>query len=204
MKKATIIGLIVVLVFAMTSCGAKPESAIDNFFGAVKNFDYTAMTKAMAPSATENLGSASEYLKASKDPVAAPFLDYLKGNAKKITYEITGTKVNGDEATVTVKCKYVDGTELFGKIIKELFTKIMAEALSGKTPTQEQMTQMGVDLLKADIGTAKETFVEKTVDVTCVQVDGKWYVKTVSDQLADVVSSNLFTAAKELAGTLGK
>ena len=62
----------------------------------------------------------------------------------------------------------------------------------------------GVDLLKADIKTAKETFVEKTVDVECVKVDGTWYVKTVSDKLADVVSSNLFTAAKELAGTLGK
>ena len=204
MKKTLIIGLILTLILSLTGCGSKPETAVDNFFGAVKTFDSVAMTKALAPSATDNLGLTSEYLKKSTDPIAAPFIDYLKGNAAKITYNVTGTKVDGDKATVTVKCKYVDGSGLYGKIIQELFTKLMTSALSGQQLTQEQMTQLGVDLLNQNLATATETFTEKTLDIQCVKVDNTWYVSTVGPELADVVSSNLYTAVKGLATTLGK
>lgn len=206
MKKATIIALVVVLVFAVTGCGTKlePKDAIKSFFDGVITFDSAAVTKALAPAAADNLGSASDYLKATEDPMAKPFVDYLKENATKITYEVTGTKINGDAATVTVKCKYVDGTELFGKIIKELYAKAVASALSGKKLSDKELTQMGVDLFKSESGTVQQTFTEKTIDIPCVKVDGTWYVKEVNDQLVDVVSSNLFTAAKKLAVTFGK
>lgn len=204
MKKTVVIGLILVLVLAMTGCGSKPETAVDKFFSAVKTFDSEAMTKTLAPSATDNLGLASDYLNETVDPIAEPFVDYLKDNAKKITYEVTGTKVDGDEATVTVKCKYVDGSPLFTKIVEELFPKIMAAALSGKELTEEDMTQMGVEVLKDNIATATETFTEKTIDIPCVKIDGDWYVKLVGPELVDVVSSNLFTAAKGLADSFGE
>lgn len=207
MKKSLIIALAVVLAIGLAGCGTKPETAIDNFFGAVKNFDSESMTKALAPSTsgdTKELGSMDEYLKSTDDPMSAPFVDYLKGNAKKITYEITNTKVNGDAATVTVKCKYVDGTQLFDKIIQDLFAKALSSAFSGKEMTQEEMTKMGADLLKQDIASVKETFVEKTVDIDCVKVDGTWYVKEVNDDLADVVTCNLLTAAKNLADSFGQ
>jgi len=207
MKKSLIIALAVVLVLGLTGCGTKPETAVDNFFGAVKNFDSDAMTKALAPATdgdTQELGSMDEYLKTTDDPMAAPFVDYLKGNAKKITYEITNTKVNGDAATVTVKCKYVDGTQLFDKIIQDLFAKALSSAFSGKEMTQEELTKMGADLLKQDIASVKETFVDKTVDIDCVKVDGTWYVKEVNNDLADVVTCNLLTAAKNLSQNFGQ
>ena len=204
MKKALAIGLILALTLALTGCGNKPETAIDKFFSAIKTYDSEAMSKALTPSETDNLGSASEYLKENTNPLEAPFIDYLKGNAAKITYEVTGTKVDGDEATVTVKCKYVDGSALFGNIIKDLFAEFMSSTLEGKDLTEEELQQMGVDLLNDNIATAPETFTEKTIDVACVKVEGKWYVKSVSDELADVVSSNLFSTAKEFSGTFGE
>ena len=204
MKKAIALVLILALTLSLTACGSKPETAVDKFFSAVKTYDSEAMTNALIPTATDGLGSASEYLKESTDPIAAPFMEYLKGNAAKITYEVTGAKVNGDEATVTVKCKYVDGSQLFAKIIQELFTELMTAAFSGKELTEAQMTQIGVDLLNKNLSTATETFTEKTIDISCVNVDGTWYVANVSDEMADVVSSNLFTAAKGLADSFGQ
>lgn len=204
MKKILAIGLILALVLAMTGCGSKPETAVDNFFAAVKSFDSEGMSKALAPAATDNLGLASDYVNETVDPIAAPFVDYLKDNAKKITYEVTGTKVDGDEATVTVKCKYVDGSSLFNKIVEALFPKIMAAALSGKELTEEDMTQMGVEVLNENIAAATETFTEKTIDIPCVKIDGTWYVKLVGPELVDVISCNLFTAAKGLADTFGE
>jgi len=205
MKKAMAIGLILALTLALTGCGkSNPEAAIDKFFSAVKAYDSEAMSEALAPSETDNLGSASEYLKESTDPVAAPFMDYLKGNAAKITYEVTESKIDGDMATVTVKCKYVDGSQIFAKLIQELFAKLVTAEFSVKELTKEEITQLSVDLLNQNLATATETFIEKTFDISCVNVDGTWYVKTVSDEMADVVSSNLFTTTKELAGTFGE
>jgi uncharacterized lipoprotein YehR (DUF1307 family) len=204
MKKTLAIVMILTLAFAMTGCGSKPESAIDKFFGAVKTYDSEGMKEALTPSATEGLGSASEYLDESTDPMAAPFVEYLKGNAAKITYEVTGTKIDGDEATVTVKCKYVDGSGLFTKIIQGLFSELLTAAFSGKEMTDEEMTQIGVDLLNKNLDSATETFTEETMDIDCIKVDGEWYVKTVTDEMADVVSSNLFTAAKGLADSFGQ
>jgi hypothetical protein len=204
MKKLLAIVLILVLTLALTGCGSKPETAVDKFFNAVKTYDSEAMTNTLAPSATDGLGSASEYLEVTSDPVAAPFLDYLKGNAAKITYDITETKIDGDKATVTVKCKYVDGSQLFGKIIEELFTELLTAAFSGQELTEEQMTQIGVDLLNKNLTTTTETFTEKTIDIDCVNVDGTWFVNTVSDEMADVVSSNLFTATKDLQDSFGQ
>lgn len=204
MKKALAIGLILALTLALTGCGSKPETAVDKFFGAVKNYDAEAMTKALPPSETDNLGAASEYLVETTDPLAVPFMDYLKGNASKITYEVTGTKVDGDQATVTVNCKYVDGSAILGEIIQELFTEFMTAAFSGQDLSEEEMQQIGVDLLKEKMETTTETFTEKTMDIDCIQVDGTWYVKTVSDDLLDVLSSNLFTTAKEFSESFGE
>lgn len=204
MKKALAIGLILAMTLTLSGCGSKPETAVDKFFSAVKTYDSEAITKALSPSATDGLGSASEYLEISEDPIAAPFMDYLKGNAAKITYDVTGTKIDGDTAIVTVKCKYVDGSQLFDQIIQELFTKLMTAAFSGQELTEEQMTQIGVDLLNEKLEAATETFTEKTIDIACVNIEDTWYVSTVSDEMADVVSSNLFSAAKELSESFGQ
>ncbi len=205
MKKTLAIVMILTLTLTLSGCGKNaPETAVSNFFSAVKTYDSEAVSKAMTPTATDNLGLASEYLRESTDPVAAPFIDYLKSNAAKITYDIMETDVDGDKATVTVKCKYVDGSQIFGKIIQELFTKLMTAAFSGQELTEEQMTQIGIDLLNENLDSTTETFAEKTFEIECINVDDIWYVSTISDELADVVSSNLFTAAKDLADTFGE
>ncbi len=202
MKKSIVTVMVTVMVlalmFAMTGCGNRPETAIDNFFAAAKNFDSDGMSKALDPTDKGDLGSANKYFEETEDPAVAPFIDYLKENAKKMTYEVTGIKTDGKKATVTVKCKYIDGTEPFGATIVGLFKKAVSSALAGKEMTNNEMIQLGAKLLKENTKAATKSYTEKTIDVPCIQVDGTWYVKEFNDDLVDVVSSNLYSVAKEL------
>lgn len=206
MKKALAMILALMLAFAFTGCGDKntPETAVDNLFTAVKAFDTEAMNGALSAGGQGDLSGSEEFTETSENSLAAPFIDYLKGNAQKITYEIESSKVDGDTATVTVKCKYVDGSGLFAEIIQELFTKAMAAAFGGQTLTDADMEALTLQILNDKIASAEETFVEKTIDIACVKEDGTWVVKEMNEDLADVLTSNFLTGASELENLFGE
>ena len=208
MKKrlALILALALTLGLTLGGCGDKntPETAVDNLFAAIQSFDTEAINGTLATTGQGDLAGGEEFANASADPMTAPFYDYLEANAEKITYEILETTTTGDTATVSVKCKYVDGSGLFSAIIEEFFTQAFTSAFSGEELTDEDMQLMLLEILDENLTSAEETFTEKTIDIACVKEDGVWVVKEMNEDLADVFTSNFLTAATELSELFGE
>jgi hypothetical protein len=199
MKK--VLCMILTLMFTLSAAGcaagansseAKPEEAVKGYFEAAKLMDTAAMNKFVNPkNAVDTTSSASnEYEKM--------FMDYLKGNTKKVTYSFEGSEVTGETATVTVNCKYVDGTMLFSETLAEFYTKALDDALNGKELTDEETGKEIIKIMKEKQKTVEETFAEKTIKVKCVKIDNKWYIDEPGKDIENVFTSNLLTVGEEM------
>src|SRR5699024_2501075 len=131
-----------------------------------------------------------------QDALEVYFLDYIKSNAKKITYEIKESKIDGDNATVAVDFKYVNGGPLlkatFGEYMKEAF----ASAFTGKELTDEENSEIFISAMEAQSEKMEETFTEKTLNIECVKIEDNWYIDDPSDELLDVIMSGILSAGK--------
>ena len=89
--------------------GAKPESTVEEFFTAGQQLDTEAMAAAVLSTNEEEVTDPQELL---TDESNEYLLEYFKTNAEEMTYEVTGSEIDGDKAVVTIKAKYVDGAPL--------------------------------------------------------------------------------------------
>ncbi len=130
-------------------------------------------------------------------------LDYLKTNAGKMTYKVTGSEIDGDKAVVTVDCKYVNGGPLLKATIGEAFSKMMGLAFSGIEMTEEENNQIFMSIMKEQAKLIGETFKEATIKINCIKEQDTWYIAETNDELLDVVMSGFMTAGKEIADSFG-
>jgi len=192
-----------VMLFSLVGCGpAKPEDTVEKYLTAAQKFDVEAMATNIAPSNTEDIDETTDITKEQEqDDYTKYFLDYLKTNAGKMTYKITGSEVNGDKAVVTVDCKYVDGGSLLKATIGEAFSKMLGLAFTDIEMTDEETSQMFVSIMKEQSKKIGETFSETTVKVDCVKMEGQWYIAEINDELHDVVMSGFVSAGKEVSAS---
>ncbi|MCH3972311.1 MAG: DUF5067 domain-containing protein [Oscillospiraceae bacterium] len=201
MKKtaAVILALLMCLPISACQSAAKPENTVTGFFEAGKSCDTAKMRSFINPKNASSSSSSS----ASSDKNGADFqkycTDYLKGNAKKITYNIKDSSIKDSSATVTVDCKYVDASAILKSAVSEYMVKAFGEAFSGTQASSDSSSKEISQLITDKIKTTKETFVSKTVKINCVKVSDKWYIDKLSDDLADVFLSGFVSAGNEIS-----
>lgn len=193
--------LIIGIVF-VTGCsfGPKPESTVSNFIDAGKKFDLTQMATMVNPADAQKVTDMTKGKdsKAETDQYQQYFMDYFKDNASKITYTIKGTKVEKDNATVTVDFKYVDGGPLLKATLGDVFSKAISLAFTGVQVKDDEMGQMLVSSMAKQKETIKETTAEKTIDISLSKIDNKWLINKPSDELLDVFMSNFISVGNEI------
>ena len=191
----------VLLMIGLVACQSapKPEDTVKGYFEAGKNFDTAKMSSFVNP---KNVSSGSSSSGTSSDSGEAELekycMDYLKGNAKKITYRIKGSDVKDSTATITVDCKYVDGSPILRDAVSDYMVKAFGEAFSGtqsSSNSSKEIAQIMTDKMK----TTKETFTTKTIKINCVKIDKKWYIDKINDDLSDVFLSGFVSAGKEIS-----
>lgn len=203
MKKLISIIVTGVMILSIVGCGAtltSPEDTVKNYFEAAKNLDIKAMAATINPSNIEDI-EETESLLDETDDYTKYFMDYFKDNAKKITYEITGSEMDGSSAVVTVDCKYVDSSPILMATIGEAFSQIMSVALSGVEMTEKETEEIFMDIMKQQSEILDETFTEATIEIECEEIDGKWYISETSNDLVDVVMSGFISAGEELSNS---
>lgn len=192
MKKTIAKTMVVVLAFCLllTACGKpNPEKTVTSFLKAGQSLNIEEMEKYV-----NSKEKASEKFKEStKDDY---MFDYLKKSNSKMTYSIEKSEVNGDNATVTVKCKFIDSTDLMSAVMGDYLTKAMGAAFTegDKADTDKIMKDVFTEKLKDN----KDKFTEKTIKVECVKSKDSWKIKEVSDDLENVLSANMVTVSKNL------
>lgn len=201
-KKSVLVLLVLSLILIVSGCSpAKPENTVKDFMESMKNFNLEEMASKVNPSNTEGKEYV-ENLTEEGDEFQNYFMDYLKGNAKEITYTVKEAKLDGDKATVDVDVKYVDGKPLFTVVIADYFQKAMSVAFSGVEITDEEASNIFLASMKTQQENIEKTFSEKTITVNCIKIDDIWYIDNLSDELLDVATSNIFSAADEMNNSL--
>ena len=178
--------------------GAKPESTVEEFFTAGQQLDTEAMAAAVLSTNEEEVTGTEELL---TDESNEYLLEYFKTNAEKMTYEVTGSEIDGDKAVVTMNAKYVDGAPLIKATISSAFMKMLPLAFSGTEMTEEETKQMFADTMKEQAEIVSETFKETTLKIDLVKQDNEWYITEITDEMMDVVLSDFMSLSTELEGS---
>ena len=201
MKKLISIVTLTCMLLSFSGCGEpKPSATVEKYFSAAQKMDVEAMAMTIASYNTEDLEETRDLLdEENQDDYTKYFLEYLKQNAAKMTYTITGSEVDGDNAVVTVDCKYIDGGALLKATIGEVFMKMFGMAFSGVELTEEETGQMFVSVMQEQSELLDETYLENTINVNLIKEDGDWAIAEVNDEMVDVVMSGFISAGEEIA-----
>lgn len=203
MKKRSVLGLLVLsLILILSGCSSsKPEDTVKGFMEGMKNFNAEEMASKVNPSNTEVKEDVQSLIEDGEE-FQNYFMNYLKENAKEITYTVKEAKLDGDKATVDIDVKYVDGTPLFTAVVTDYFQKAMSTAFSGVEMTDEEASNIFLDSMKTQQENIEKTYSEKTITVNCIKINDIWYIDNLNDELLDVATSNIFSAADEMNNSL--
>lgn len=177
--------------------GAKPESTVEDFFTAGQQLDTEAMAATILSTNEDEVTETEELL---LDDSNEYLVEYFKTNAKKMTYEVTGSEIDGDEAVVTINAKYVDGSPLMQATISSAFMKMLPLAFSGMEMTEEETNQMFADTMAEQSEIVSESFKEATLKIDLVKQDNEWYITEITDEMMDVIMSGFMSVSNELEG----
>lgn len=187
------LSFILVLCFSLyvagCSSGAKPESAVDNYFKAIKECN------------SENLKSSVQYtddFKSDTDIFAnETFKDLFKENGKVIKYKINGATVDNDEAKVKVNCTYGDASEVIGAAMKAYLQKALSATFSEEKPSDAEIQNILTEEVQTAIKSNPLKTVTKDIEVNCKKVDGEW--KVVADENSvNIMSANIYDMVKDM------
>lgn len=206
MKRGIIALLLTLGLLLLGGCSGKaePEDTVEKYLSAAKKLDLKAMAATILPSNTDDIKETSTLMEEKEDDYTRYFVDYLKANAEKMTFKIGKSEVNGDKATVTVDCKYVDGAPILTATIQDVIVNAFSMAFSDKEMTDEETSEMFASSLEEHRKVTKETFKEATIKVNCIKKDDKWYISETNDELLDVAMSGFISAGKEISENFGE
>lgn len=199
-RRMTILTIIMLTLIILSGCSTeeKPETVVSEFMDAMKKFDMEAMAEKINPKDSGSKEDITRFGQDEEEDFGEYFMDYIRDNAKKISYEITDTKIDGDKAVVSLKTKYVDAGPLFQASFGEAMVQSLGVAFSGKELTEEEGTELFVSIMKEKSEEIEESFAEKTLDIKCIKIDDQWYIDEPSDELLDVAMSNMVSVIDEL------
>lgn len=190
MKKKMTALLITMLMLWLTACSANtksPEGAVTAFLGAVKQYDFEKAKGYMAP---EEAAALDQYNEEMEEQFGKEFVPYLKKNASRLTFRVEETDNKGDWATVTVKCKLIDGSELLTRTMEQLYSEMYQKALSGSAPSDQEISVFTAQALDKQRKAAEEIWVEKTLEIPCVKREENWFIEKADQSIGNVINSN--------------
>lgn len=193
-KKLFSIILASILVISLVGCNnstnstssaksAKPEDAVEVFLKNTENLDFDEMSKDINPDSKDTLDELKDM---ESDDTS--LMEYFRKNAPKMTYEIKDSKVDGDNATVTVDFEYIDGTYAFEDASSKLVEEVLNQAEDEKEMTDDETQTFFSDAVNNY--ESEDIFTKKTIEIDCIKKGDKWYVKDINDDLYNVITCN--------------
>ncbi len=202
MKKPIAVFMVFIMMLSLSGCGASPKSTISQYFKAAKTFDLPKMNNLLLEQSDFGKTDTSEDNKDDNNMFVEYFMDYLKSNAQKIEYDVTGSKIDGDKASVQVDCKYVDGSIILKTAMAEYFKQAFGYAFSGEKMSDEAMDNIMTGILTDVIDKSEETIKEVSITINCVKKDGSWLIDDVDNALLNIVTSGFTLASEEISESL--
>ena len=195
MKKVISLMLALVLALSLTACGGKasgPEGVVGQFCRGLQELDEKAIAQCF-----EN------------GDVAQKIMDFMKSCAGRLKYQVGEATVDGDTATVPVEFTYVNAGSLMTEILTEYISQAWSLALSGAD--DEKLAAAFEEVFDEKTSGADFPTLTATLTIPCVQTSDGWKISSsadnseeLSDQLLDILTSNIYGALEDFgAGLLG-
>lgn len=187
-------------ILSACSGGSKPENTVNDYFKAAQNFDGPAMTQLLAADTSETQKELSNMLNGdeAEDGFGKYLMDYMKGNAKKMTYQVKSTSMGEDKALVTVESKYLNAGPVYQEVMGEVISKVMGLAFSGKQPSEEEISALFDGVIEEKAKGKDLTFKTEEVELDLIKKDGKWLISDVDEDMADVMTSGFIEATESM------
>ncbi|MBP5750944.1 MAG: DUF4878 domain-containing protein [Firmicutes bacterium] len=198
MKKILALLLVFSLVFGMAACssGPKPEDTVKKFFDAMKAFDFETM------SACCEDGFDAEDMLSEEEEDLTGLLDYLKENAKGLTYKIGSSEVKDDKAKVDVSVEYTDTSQVVGEALGTYITALFT-AMFSEDASEEELEKAFTEGLANAIETKETTRLTEDYTLDLVLSGEEWKLTNVPEEMANVMMGNLTHAFDNLEDLFG-
>lgn len=209
MKKVISLMLALVLALSLTACGGKagPEGVVDQFCKGLQKLDEKAIAQCFENGDDLELSDLEDV--DSDDAVTQKIMDFMKSCAGRLKYQVGEATVDGDTATVPVEFTYVNAGSLMTEILTEYISEAWSLALSGAD--DEKLAAAFEEVFDEKTTEADFPTLTATLTIPCVQTSDGWKISSsadnseeLSDQLLDILTSNIYGALEDFgAGLLG-
>lgn len=174
------------------------QESVTEFMESAKKFEIEKMISKVDPNNRDDMGKISKIYEESQKGENIYLLDYFKENAQMITYDITDTTIEGNNAIVSMDISYVDGTPLFKAVTKDYMKQVLSSKISGKSLNKEETIKMVISSMKKQEEKIEEPIIQKTTDVKCVKIDGEWFIEEINEDLYNMLTSNVISYIEKI------
>ncbi len=185
--------LLFVLLFTFSACGELScEDTVDAFFSAAKNYDHETVASLVKTEDDEVFfwGLNDAQFSTYTDSLAhsPSFRLFYRFCAKKLSYQIKESRVDGDTATLTVDCRYMDGQDAILSIYSETLNTMTLRQMDG---TLDKDFDYYDETIVNRIATNNEKYLTATLTVSCVRGKDGWKI-VCSEQVTEAITACLF------------
>lgn len=201
-KKGLIIFLVILLLAAAGAAGyyfwerQKPINTVETFLEDVQNMNFDGMKALLQSNDMSALDNADITNKA--------YETFFQTVNKKMTFDIKKTDFNiiNETANISVKIKYIDGSDIYKETITEFLKQIVATAFSGQELTEEQTQQKLASLLEEKAGSMEDKFAETEITYPLIKAGSKWKIVSLDNATVKLMSANFTNVQDEINQSL--
>lgn len=184
MKKMLSLLLALTMMLSLAACGGSmpnPENTVKEAMSAVNPFDAEKV----------NLYWGDGALNAEEtDAATAQYVSMLFEN---MTYEITGSEVTDNTATVDVSITNTDMGTAMNDVMTTYFTEMLSAAFSGTEMSEDEMTNRLMELIGETIVSDEYETVTTDVELGLTYENKTWTITSGQDEAIDAMMGNITT-----------
>lgn len=197
--------IIVILLFILAIGGAgayyftarqQPQKAVETFLSNMQNMNFEGMSAQLQSNDLSALDDA--------DIRDAAYTEFFKGINQKLTYKISKNQFNiqNGTANITVRIKYIDGSDIYKETISEFLRQIVSTAFSGKELTEEETQQKLAAILQEKASTVEDKFMETDITYPVIKTNEGWKIVSLDDETVKIMSANFKNVQDEINNEL--
>lgn len=200
MKKTLAVFLVTLFLLSSCSAGTGPEKSIASLFSAAQKLDTQTIAGLILPTNVEAVEKMKRVMSPEEedDIFTKSFRDYFTEAAKKISYKIIESKIDGDKAQISVESHYVDSGPLLSKVFSEIFRKAFELSFAGEEFDEAAQATLFQEIVAEQIPETLIADGSKTLTLNLVKHEGQWLFEDIGDDFIDVLSAGFVSAAENL------
>ena len=174
----------------------QPVNCVEQYLTNVQNMDFTAMETLLQSKDMSALDNA--------DIRNESYADFFREINRKMTYEIRRNQfdmANGT-ASVTVRIRYIDGSEIYKETTTEFLKQIVSSAFSGTEMNEESTQQLLASILNEKAQTTEDQFQEADIVYPVIKTDSGWKIVSLDDETVKIMSANFKSVEDEIQASL--